>query len=323
MRQNRFSQLLFATLLLWPGVALGAEPHWPQTLALGTASPGGTYYAYGEGLARILTRALGLPVATRPTDGPNENILLLERGEIDLGFVTQGVALQAWNGSGGWTGGRQLRVMRAMFPMYDTPFQFLVRQDVGVGSLAELAGKRIGVGPRGGTTATYMPDFLKALQLEVTLVNGDWAALAAQTADRGLDGLAVAAGVPFPSFAEIERKTKVRYIAPTRAQIFDLRLAMPELNASTVAAGSYPGLRTHYATVGLFNFAVAHKDLPDDLVYAIVDAVFANQEVLIEAHPAAAETTPANLSRNSFLPFHPGAARWYHNKSAAGVVRGD
>ena len=106
--------------------------------------------------------------------------------------------------------------------------------------------------------------------------------------------------------------TQVRYFAPTRSQVLDLRLAMPELGASIVAAGSYPSLRTHYATVGLYNFAVAHKDLPDDLVYAIVDAAFANQELLIEAHPAAAETTPANLSRNSFLPFHGGAARWYH-----------
>jgi TRAP transporter TAXI family solute receptor len=166
--------------------AFAAEPHWPSSLTLGTASPGGTYYAYGEGLARILTRALGLPVTMRPTEGPSENIQLLEAGEIQLAFVTQGVALQAWNGTGGWTGGKQLRAMRAMFPMYDTPFQFVVRQDAGIGSIAELAGKRVGVGPRGGTTATYMPEFLKALKLEATLVHGDWADLAAQATDRTL-----------------------------------------------------------------------------------------------------------------------------------------
>ena len=199
MRRNGLSRLLLAAALLWPGAAFAAEPHWPPSLTLGTASPGGTYYAYGEGLARILTRALGLPVTMRATEGPSENIQLLEAGEIELAFVTQGVALQAWNGTGGWTGGKQLRAMRAMFPMYDTPFQFLVRQDAGIGSLAELAGKRVGVGPRGGTTAAYMPKFLKALKLEATLVNGDWAELAAQAADGTLDGLAVAAGVPFPS----------------------------------------------------------------------------------------------------------------------------
>ncbi|HET9686791.1 MAG TPA: TRAP transporter substrate-binding protein, partial [Pseudolabrys sp.] len=39
-----------------------AEPDWPETLTIGTASPGGTYYTYGEGLAWLLSRKLGLPV---------------------------------------------------------------------------------------------------------------------------------------------------------------------------------------------------------------------------------------------------------------------
>jgi hypothetical protein len=90
-----------------------------------------------------------------------------------------------------------------------------------------------------------------------------------------------------------------------------------------VAAGSYPSLRRHYATVGLYNFAVAHRDLPDDLVYAIVEAVFANHERLIEVHPAAAETIPANFSRNAFMPFHGGAGRWYHMRGVMGVAGGD
>ena len=314
---------LLAALLVFPEATLPREPHWPASLTIGTASPGGTYYAYGEGLARILTRELGIPVAMRATEGPNQNILLLEAGEIELGFVTQGVALQAWNGTGAWTGGRQLRAMRAMFPMYDTPFQFMALQDSGIQSIANLAGRRVGVGPQGGTGGTYVPEFFKVLKIETSLVHGDWADLAAQVVDRRIDALAVAAGVPFPSFGEIERKTKVRYLSLSQGQILDLRLAMPELNASVVAAGSYPALRRHYPTVGLYNFAVAHRDLPDDLVYAIVEAVFANHERMIEFHPAAAETIPANFARNSFLPFHGGAGRWYHNRGVLGVVRGD
>ena len=70
MRRNGLSRLLLAAALLWPGAAFAAEPHWPASLTLGTASPGGTYYAYGEGLARILTRALGLPVTMRADRGP-------------------------------------------------------------------------------------------------------------------------------------------------------------------------------------------------------------------------------------------------------------
>jgi TRAP transporter TAXI family solute receptor len=311
------------TVLVLPVPSLSREAHWPPLLVIGAASPGGTYHAYGAGLAQILTRELDIPVIMRPTDGPAENIRLLETGEIQLGFVTQGVALQGWNGTAAWTGGKPLRSMRAMFPMYDTPFQFLVLQDSGIQSLGEFTGRRIGVGPQGGTAGTYVPELFKTLQIAATLVHGDWADLASQMLDGRIDGLAVAAGVPFPSFAEIERKAKVRYLALSPKQVLDLRLALPELGASVVAAGSYPSLRRHYPTVGLYNFAVAHRDLPDDLVHAIVEAVFANHEQMIDVHPAAAETVPANFTRNGFLPFHAGAARWYHNKGVLGVIRGD
>ena len=82
-------------------------------LALGTASEGGTYFDYGDGLARFC-RELGLAVVARPTGGPIENIKLLETGEIQLAFVTQGVALQAWNASAAWTDGRQAPNMRVI-----------------------------------------------------------------------------------------------------------------------------------------------------------------------------------------------------------------
>jgi uncharacterized protein len=322
-RKVLWALVLALAALVAPDPSKAAEPHWPSSLVLGTASPGGTYFAYGEGLAQILTRELDLPVIARPTEGPAQNIQLLEAGEIQLGFVTQGVALQAWNGSAAWAGGKALRAMRAMFPMYDTPFQFVALQESGIRSLAELAGKRVGVGPQGGTGAAYVPELFKTLQIEASPVHGDWADLAGQVLERKIDALAVAAGVPFPSFADIERKAKVRYLPLSQKQILELRLAVPELGASVVAAGSYPSLRQHYPTIGLYNFAVAHRDLPDDLVYAIVEAVFANHEQMIDVHPAAAETVPANFTRNGFLPFHGGAARWYHNKGVLGVIRGD
>src|SRR5580704_1205837 len=99
---------IFAAAAL-AGPAQSGEPHWPDHLTIGTASPGGTYYVYGEGLARILTRALELPVTMVPTEGPAQNIDLLEAGEAKLGFVTMGIALHAWNGTGAWVGRKPAR----------------------------------------------------------------------------------------------------------------------------------------------------------------------------------------------------------------------
>ena len=56
---------LVLALLFWSKAAFPVEPNWPDTLTFGTASPGGTYFTYGEGLAKILSRELGIPVSAR------------------------------------------------------------------------------------------------------------------------------------------------------------------------------------------------------------------------------------------------------------------
>jgi len=202
--------------------------------------------------------------------------------------------------------------------MYDTPFQFLVLQESGIRSIVDMAGKRVGVGPRGGTSAAYFPQFFQTLKIPVNFVFGEWAELAAQIHLRNVDVLAVGAGVPFPSFVELEAKDKVRYIAFGPEQISALRLTMPELTPSLVPAGTYPSLLRHYQTLGLYNFVVAHADLPDDLIYNTVRTIFENQEEMMESHAAAAATIPANMDRNSFLPVHPGAIRYYRQIGKAG-----
>jgi TRAP-type uncharacterized transport system substrate-binding protein len=60
----------------------------------------------------------------------------------------------------------------------------------------------------------------------------------------------------------------------------------------------------------MFNFAIGHKSLPEDLAYEIVKAVLGQNARLKQAIAAASETLAANASKNTFLPYHPGAARY-------------
>src|ERR1700730_13402727 len=130
-------------LALWtsPSV-MAASPDWPKSLTLGTASPGGVYYIYGEELAHILTEKLGIAVNPLPTQGTVHNVKLVDSGGLQLGLITMGVGLQAWNGTGDWSSGKRYRDMRALFPMYDTPFQAVVLQRSGIATLAQLDNKR-------------------------------------------------------------------------------------------------------------------------------------------------------------------------------------
>ena len=117
--------------------------NWPRTLTIGTASPGGTYHSYGEGLARILTRDLGLPVSVRATQGPAENIALLGTGEIQIAFVTIGAAQQAWNATGAvWRSARA----RHAGPLPDVRHGLSLRRSRGVRH--PLAGRPFGQADR-------------------------------------------------------------------------------------------------------------------------------------------------------------------------------
>ena len=324
--KERVSALLLIVVALCSALstqAAAAEPNWPASLTLVTASPGGTYHAYGSGLAKMLTRVLGLPVIERTTQGPSENIQLIEAGEAQMGFVTMGAALQGWNGTGDWTNGKTYRAMRAIFPMYDTPFHFIASSESNIRSLAEMNGKRIGVGPQGGTAGTYIPKFLATLKIEASLVHGAWEDLASQLQRGEVDVIAAAVGAPFPAIAALEREKKAQFVPLSPDDIAALRLAMPELTPSTIPAGTFPSLLRRYDTVGLYNFAIVHKDLPSGLVYQIVDAVFANHDELVANHPAAAATVPANFVHNTFLPYHSGATRYYGDRMVSGIVRGD
>jgi uncharacterized protein len=300
--------LLASVLLVGMGAREDARAAEPITI--GTASPGGPYLVYGRGLARILSRELGQEVTAQSTQGPAQNIMLLENKQMMLAFTTMGVALQAWNGTD-WTKGARYRSMRVIFPMYDTAFQFVAAKRLRINWLEDLAGLRIGAGPRAGTGGTYLPMLFKALDIKANFRFGAWESMTSQLKGGELDAIVFATGFPTPALTELTAAQPLDFVQPSADQIAVIRKELPEISPSTVPAGTYASLARDYQTVGLYNFAVAHKDLPDDLVYKIVKAAFDNHDELVKAQSSAKETIPANISRDTVLPLHPGAERYY------------
>jgi uncharacterized protein len=233
-----------------------------------------------------------------------------------LGFVTMGVALQGWNGVD-WAKGIRYRSMRVIFPMYDSAFQFATLKRLAIKSLDDLAGLRIGVGPRAGTSGTYVPEIFKLLGIAVDIRFGSIEQLALQMADGKLDGGVIASGFPIPALAELDAKQSLDFVQPSSEQSSIVRNKMPEITPSLIPGGTYRSRAHDYHTIGVYNFAVAHKDLPDDLVYKILGAVFDNRDELIKAQSSAKETIPANIDRNTMLPLHPGAVRYYREVGIA------
>ena len=169
----------------------------------------------------------------------------------------------------------------------------------------------IGAGPRAGTGGTYVPEILKVLGLSAQIGYGSYAEMTNGLLSGRYNAVIFTGGAPFPAAKEVETKEPLNFISLSPTQIDLVRKAIPELTPSMIAAGAYSSLKKDYATIGVYNFAVGRSDLPEDLAYRLVKAVHENQSRLVSATKSASETVPQNVVKNTFLPFHPGAARYY------------
>lgn len=303
--------LLAAVLVVVaPAVAVAQS----KSLTLGTASVGGTYYVIGGAMAQLLTDRAGLHVTTQQTQGPNQNLIMIDDGKLQLGMVTMGVALQAMQGSAPWTKGKKYESIRALFPMYDTPMQCVSLKKSGIASFAQLEGKTVGTGPKAGTAGTYFPLIFDALGTKASFRNGQGGDMGNQLKDGLLDAFCFAAGLPIPIFSELDADQPVAFYTWTPDELAKIRKALPEFSESTIPKGTYRQQAADQKTVGLYNFSIANKDMPDATAYLITKTVLENNAVMVKAHAAAKETVAANARRNTFLPFHPGAVRYYKEK---------
>ena len=306
----RFASTFITTTLLCVAAAFAQQ----TTLTLGTASGGGTYFVVGEAMAKILTEKAKLQVVPQQTQGPNQNMILVDDKKIELGMVTMGVALQGLTGTGAWTRGKKYESVRALFPMYDTPLQCVALKKSGIESFKQLDGKAVGTGPKAGTAGTYFPLIFEALGLKVQARNGQSADMANLLNDGVIDAFCFGAGIPVPTFSDLDAAQQVTFFTWTDPEISTIRKSLTEFSEALIPKGTYKQQTSDQKTVGLFNFSIANKDMSDNLAYTITKTILENNAAMVRGHPAAKETVASNASRNSFLPFHPGAVKYYKDK---------
>lgn len=287
---------------------------WPQTIVIGTASPGGTHAIYGQGIASIISNYLDVPASTQQTQGPNQNLVLTQANRVDIGLTTMGPAYEAWTGELELNPGVEHKDVRALFPMYITPFQVAALERSGISSVDELDGKIVGTGPRGGTGGTYWQRWFETLGIDVTVRNGPLGDQTSQLADGRLDAVATAAGLPISAFSELEATVPASMFSLSDEQIEELLPNLPYARKFTIPADTYDSIDQPINTFGMWNFVIANKNMPDDLAYEIVKAVFENHDEMMATHASAAETLAENVAENDFLWLHPGAVRYYQEQ---------
>lgn len=308
----------FATSALSDGHA--DREGWPESFTVGTASQGGTYFAYGSGWAGLVADELGISGGGEVTGGPMQNMALVHTGDAQFGMATMGPAAESIAGTNPIAPGLQMTNVCAMFPMYQTPFGAVVLASSRIESFSDIPeNARIAFGPAGGTGDTYMPRMLEALGATFERRNGGYSDIGGQLQDGLLDMIAFAAGVPTPFITQLEVQTDVNIIEFTEEEQTSIIEAFP-VSAFTIPADVYSSLEADARSVSMWNFAIANCDLPASFVNAVVDVVMSDNERMVSIHGAARSTLPENWDKNDgVLPWHPGAAQWFIENAGADI----
>ena len=299
----------------------GGKAIQKTTISLGTATPGGGFPVYGKAFSEAINEAdATLSIEPRNTKGSNENIPLLEAGQLDIALVAGEPSYEAFMGIG-----RPATPLKILTAMYSSPGMFVVRADSPYKTIRDLVGKPVAFGAKGSGLPILSRYTLDGIGLKQ---DEDFQSIYLDRAGDGpamvLDGRAAAlwgAGIGWPGFSTLAASPGgARFIAPDAGEIARIKAKHSFLKPLTVPANSYPNQPAAIDALGSWSFVLTRVDLPDDVAYRLAKSLHGVEGALCKKLPQACETAAANTvaAAPKAELIHPGVMKYFRE---IGVVK--
>ncbi|MEA3361024.1 MAG: TAXI family TRAP transporter solute-binding subunit [Thermodesulfobacteriota bacterium] len=317
MRSKSFSFLtaivfIVSIIVIAPGNA-GAV----KFLSFGTGSPAGTYYFLGAGFAAIINKNVpGVRVTAESTAASTENARYMVRGKMDMGLASMGTV------NGLKKQGMDVDKLRLVAVGHTSDTHWIVRKNSPIKSCYDFKGKVIGVGPAGSATLNIWSKKHLAAGWGITFDDIKPKYISFHEITRGIrdntiDAGLIAAGYPIAAVMELARDIPIRILDVNPEVIEKLQAKYPNVTPFVFPSGTYKGIDKDVHTYVLPQMWLCRTDLPEDLVYKILKAVYDNSEDRNAIHPMAKKYTIENAFRGSKsvpVGYHPGAIKYYKEK---------
>ncbi|MCF8481637.1 MAG: TAXI family TRAP transporter solute-binding subunit [Rhodospirillum sp.] len=302
--------------------ALGGSPAAAQEqtfITIGTGGVTGVYYPTGGAICRLVNKNRkehGIRCSVESTGGSVYNVNTIRAGELDFGVAQSDVQYNAYNGVSQFADSGAFEKLRSVFSIHAEPFTVVARADVGAKNFEDLKGKRVNVGnPGSGQRATTevlldamgwtMDDFSLAAELKP-------AEQSQALCDNNVDAIVYTVGHPNGSIKEATTSCDATLVNVTNDGAKKLVDENPFYSWATIPAGMYRGNDEDTKTFGVRATLVTSADVPENVVYELVKAVFDNFDDFKSLHPAFASLTKEEMvSASLSAPLHPGAEKYY------------
>jgi TRAP transporter TAXI family solute receptor len=289
-----------------------------ERLSIATGGTGGVYYPYGGGLANLISNYIeGVEVTAEVTPASVDNMLLIESQDADLAFVLADTLADGAAGTGAF---EQPIPAQALAVLYNNVTHIVTTDGAGIGSVADLAGKRVSVGSPGSGTEVIADRLLTVAGIDpqsgVTREQLGAAESADALRDGQIDAYFWSGGLPTASVTDLGASANIDLMLVPNAELAD---EMQEQHGAfygtdVVPSGTYPGHDEDTEVIVVPNVLVVNEAFDEQLAYDILAAMFEHQDELILSHPEAENLTLESATVNSPVPFHPGAVRFYEEQ---------
>lgn len=285
-----------------------------QFVTIGTGGTGGVYYPLGGGIANVLNNDLSGVRATAESTGASvENCRLVASEDMTMGFSLGNSALLAVEGKGDFD---QSLPLVAAFGAYINSTQVVTRANSGITSISDMKGKRISVGAPGSGTEVIAKELLDFYGLSYDDINEQrlsFSETGSAIQDGQLDAGFWSVAYPASSIQDLASQRNIRLLDFPDSDVEKLTNKLAYYTASTIPAGTYPGQNEPVLNPGVTNVIVVHRDMNEQAVYRIVQAIYTHIDQLADVHPAAKQFP--ETAQKAPIDLHPGAKRYFEERS--------
>ena len=265
--------VFFAVSLLGFVALSGAQTEEITRITVGGSGPGATAYILAGGLAELINTKIKHPklrITAQTTRGFVANSRLVDSGQMDIGMNSAPLLYSHHRGLQPFK--KKATHIRVGLPVGTSAHQWVTFENSGIKTLADFAGKRVSIGPRGSSTAVQSERTLRAYGVwdKVKVSRLGFAEAPRALQDGKLDAYGITSTLPTPAVVETAAQGKLRLIPITKDIIEGLQKEYPGYSPFTLKAGTYNGQKEDVLCLGYNFYLIANPDLvPEWVMYDI------------------------------------------------------
>lgn len=274
----------------------------PMQLRLAAGEVGGFFWEFSGLLSDAVAGMSEVEVVPLKTSGSLDNLDALISGRAELAMTLIDAAYSHPS-----TG------LAAVGCVYENYFQVAVRADSTIVAASDLRGRRVSTGaPGSGATVLSHrildaagvsgPDAVREVQLSMK-------AAATALSDNEIDAVMWAGGLPTPAFADPSSEIRLLELG---SLVPNLRRAFGTAYEAVPVPANVYGSHPEVTTVGIPNLLLAHPDVPNRVVAALVSVLLDRSSALVPGQAIGSQFLDArSLVMTGGIPLHPGAEEEY------------